>query len=298
MKVWATDRKGNTLCLGEPGEAELTYDREAPADLLEAVFPGEQWPELVWVTVELSGRRVFWGLVDEQNLRVGPQGRETELVCRSGEALLLDSEAPPETLSRPSLEKLERLVLQGLGLSRVVGDRSQKQGQLTVEKGMSCWEAVEEFCRGWLGTVPYVDETGALRCDGLPSFSVDLGTASWGELSFKPCKELSEVWQQSFRGTYDTPYRRREAAVQRRRYCSSQSGEDPKETLAQGLRESWQLTVECPGSFWPLRGANAWVEVPGLGKFENCPVREARWLWDRQGARTQAVLERGEGPCG
>src|SRR5699024_5343046 len=66
MKVWATDRKGNTLCLGEPGEAELTYDREAPADLLEAVFPGEQWPELVWVTVELSGRRVFWGLVDEQ----------------------------------------------------------------------------------------------------------------------------------------------------------------------------------------------------------------------------------------
>ena len=170
MKVWATDRKGNTLCLGEPGEAELTYDREAPADLLEAVFPGEQWPELVWVTVELSGRRVFWGLVDEQNLRVGPQGRETELVCRSGEALLLDSEAPPETLSRPSLEKLERLVLQGLGLSRVVGDRSQKQGQLTVEKGMSCWEAVEEFCRGWLGTVPYVDEAGALRCDGLPSF--------------------------------------------------------------------------------------------------------------------------------
>ena len=104
MKVWATDREGNTLCLGEPGEAELTYDREAPADLLEAVFPGEQWPELVWVTVELSGRRVFWGLVDEQNLRVGPQGRETELVCRSGEALLLDSEAPPETLSRPSLE--------------------------------------------------------------------------------------------------------------------------------------------------------------------------------------------------
>ena len=101
---------------------------------------------------------------------------------------------------------------------------------------MSCWEAVEEFCRGWLGTVPYVDETGALRCDGLPSFSVDLGTASWGELSFKPCKELSEVWQQSFRGTYDTPYRRREAAVQRRRYCSSQSGEDPKETLAQGRR--------------------------------------------------------------
>ena len=106
------------------------------------------------------------------------------------------------------------------------------------------------------------------------------------------------MWQQSFRGTYDTPYRRREAAVQRRRYCSSQSGEDPKETLEQGRRESWQLTVECPGSFWPLRGANAWVEVPGLGKFENCPVREARWLWDRQGARTQAVLERGDDPCG
>ena len=100
--------------------------------------------------------------------------------------------------------------------------------------------------------------------------------------------------QQSFRGGYDTPYRNQEAVVERRRYGSMQSGEDPREVIARGERESFSLTVECPGLLWPLRGGKADVEVPGLGKFSGCPVRSGRALWDGNGQRTQIVLERGQ----
>ena len=113
-------------------------------------------------------------------------------------------------------------------------------------------------------------------------------------LALAPCKRISEVRQQSFRGGYDTPYRNQEAVVERRRYGSMQSGEDPREVIARGERESFSLTVECPGLLWPLRGGKADVEVPGLGKFSGCPVRSGRALWDGNGQRTQIVLERGQ----
>lgn len=298
MTFWGSLKDGSQLLLGEPEQAALTFDREAPADLLEAVFPADRvWEELVWVTAYQQGEPVFRGLVDEQNTRLTDRGITVELVCRSGEALLLDNEAPPVAIRRPSLEKLWKTLLEPLGIPQVVGEAAAP-GELTVEKGSSCWAVVSDFCTALLGTRPYVDCQGILHCEGVPRRELELEEVLSAELGLSPCKRLSAVWQQSFRGSYDTPYRDREAPVERRRYVSMQSGANPKELLAQGRQESFSLTVECPGLFWPLRGAVATVEVPGLGAFSRCPVRSGRALWDETGQRTKLVLERGEEPCG
>ena len=123
MTFWGTLKDGSQMLLGEPRSASLTYDWDAPADLLEAVFPADRvWEELVWVTACRQGETVFRGLVDEQNTRLTDSGITVELVCRSGEALLLDNEAPPGTIQRPTLEKLGKTLLEPLGITRVVGE--------------------------------------------------------------------------------------------------------------------------------------------------------------------------------
>ena len=65
---------GTELLLGNPLEAELLYDSDAPADQLKAVFPTEKlWDDLAVVRVFHQGQVVFGGIVDEQN--TGSTGR-------------------------------------------------------------------------------------------------------------------------------------------------------------------------------------------------------------------------------
>ena len=208
MTFWGELTDGTELLLGEPMEAQLLYDSDAPASQLRAVFPAEKlWEDLAVVRVFHQGQVAFGGIVDEQNTALSGEGFTVELIARSWEALLLDNEARPAVLRSPSLGLLWERYFQPLGLTSVVGDQSPKAGELAVEKGTSCWELLESFCRDYLGTAPWVDGKGTLHCEGPQETKVMAGRVLSAELSRLPCKQLSAVWQQSFRGTYDTPFR-------------------------------------------------------------------------------------------
>lgn len=140
MTFWGVTFSGKRLLLGEPLEASLCYDRDAPADLLRARFPADKlWEELKEAELWEGEKLVFRGLVDEQDTELSSSGLTVELVCRSLEALLLDNEALPETIASPSLPLLEKKLLSPLGLALGEGDRERKRGRLTVKKGKSCW---------------------------------------------------------------------------------------------------------------------------------------------------------------
>lgn len=296
MTCWGMGRDDAQILLGNPREMVLSFDRDAPADGLKAVFPAAGlWEPLSQVAVYEEGRTVFRGIVDEQNTRLSPEGIWVELVCRSMEALLLDNEACPQTVQSPSLKLLGVKLLEPLGFQNIDGPEGAVPGVLEIEKGVSCWQVLAGFCGRCFGTVPYVDGEGVLRCGGREAEDMPIADVLWAEISQKPCKELSEIWQQSFRGAYDTPYRDQEAAALRRRYVSSQSGGDPKKMLEQAKAESWSATLECGGAVWPLRGKTVSVSLPQLGKLTGCGVRSARCFLDNRGLRTRMVLERGEG---
>ena len=153
MTFWGELTDGTELLLGEPMEAQLLYDSDAPASQLRAVFPAEKlWEDLAVVRVFHQGQVAFGGIVDEQNTALSGEGFTVELIARSWEALLLDNEARPAVLRSPSLGLLWERYFQPLGLTSVVGDQSPKAGELAVEKGTSCWELLESFCRDYLGT--------------------------------------------------------------------------------------------------------------------------------------------------
>lgn len=295
MTFWGELTDGTEMLLGDPLEAQLLYDSDAPAHQLTAVFPAEKlWEDLAAIRVFHEGTVVFGGVVDEQNTRVSGEGFQVEVVCRSWEALLLDNEAKPAVLQTPSLAALWEKYFKPLGLMEAVGDKEPKQGELTVEKGASCWELLEGFCREYLNTVPYVDGSGILHCEGIGETSLEMGKVLSAEFSRQPCKQISAVWQQSFRGDYDTPFRNTAAwGVKRQRYVSMEDGRDPRALLREGERESRLLTVECPGNFWPSPGAKVTVEAQRMGKFFGCGVRSARYIRDSRGERTKLVLEGG-----
>lgn len=296
MIFWGTTLSGDRLLLGEPAEAALSYDRDAPADLLRVKFPvSRMWEELREISLYEGGKPVFRGVVDEQNTTLSSSGLTLELVCRSMEALLLDNEAQPETILAPSLPLLEKKLLLPLGLALGEGDRDRKRGELAVDKGESVWTVLEQFCRDFLGIVPYVDLNGLVQCGGVPGKALELKDVISAQVNLLPCKRVTEVWQQSGRGGYDTPYRSEWRGAVRRRYFSAQSGKSPRQALEEGERNSFLLTVTCAGARWPGRNASASVSLPGMGRFENCPVRSALYRRDQSGERTRLVLEKGEG---
>ncbi len=296
MTFWGELEEGGQMLLGAPQEAVLSFDREAPADQLKAVFSADGlWEPLREVRVYQEGLGVFRGIVDEQNTRLGPGGLTIELVCRSREALLLDNEAEPGCIRSPSLEALERRLLEPLGLGPIQGPRDRVRGELTVEKGSSCWAVLARFCREYLGTEPYVDFDGSLHCGFQKERRLTLPQVISGEICRLPCKRLGSVWKQGYRGGYDTLFRAGEGQTLPRRYVSAQSGQDPRILLEEARRESFSLRVTCPGLWWPVRNAVADVTVPLAGKFLGCPVKRAMCRQDQAGERTSFVLEQGEG---
>lgn len=305
MTFWGIGTKGDRLLLGDPQEASLAHDRDAPADLLRARFPADRmWEELVEVELWEGGKPVFRGIVDEQNTTLASSGLTVELVCRSLEALLLDNEAPPGTFSSPSLPMLEEKLLAPLGLSLGEGDREAKRGQLIAGKGDSCWTVLSGFCQGFLDTVPWVDTAGRVQCRGGAGETLELKEVMSARIERLPCKQIGEVWLQSCRGSYDTLCRG-EKNVKRRRYLSLEGGKDPRRVLAQGERDSFLLTVTCAGAWWPGRNSRASVTVPGAGRFQECPVRSLLYRRDGSGEHTRFTLERpenterkGESLCG
>ncbi len=292
MTFWGMAATGESLFLGEPLEVSLSYDRDAPADLLRVKFPADRlWGELEEVLLLENGETVFRSVVDEQNTALSASGLTVELVARSLEALLLDNEAQPGVMNSPSLPVLEDRLLKPLGLALGEGDRDTKRGALTVNQGESCWTVLERFCGGFLGVVPFVDREGRVQCSGVPGTELELEQVLSAQISRMPCRRIGEVWQQSCRGLYDTRYRNPRHSVRRRRYLSAESGQSPKTILEAGDRDSFLLTVTCAGARWPGRNATASVTLPEAGRFENCPVRGARYLRDKSGERTRLVLE-------
>lgn len=294
MTYWGTTVSGQRMLLGEPTEAALRFDEDAPADLLRVRFPAERcWEELSELCLCEGEETVFRGVVDEQNTSLDGDGVTVELICRSKEALLLDNEAAPGMQANMDLESLEDRLLEPLGLLLGEGDRTVSRAGRMVKKGQSCWTVLAGFCEEALGLTPWVDGEGLVQCVLPPVKKMEPREVLSAQLSLLPCERISRVVKQSFRGSYDTVFQGERETPPRVRYLSAESRKDPRAVLEEARRESVLLTVTCPGNWWPGKAALVSVSLPRLGRWEDCPVRAALYTKDGNGERTRLTLERG-----
>ena len=159
--------QGQVVPLQAPVSVKLHAHEDAPADDLSVVFPVlDAVPKIATVRVYHDGLAVFSGIVDEQITQVNHNGAWLKLVARSRAALLLDNEALPQQYVNPSLTTLFKRHVAPYGFCGFLGNPAPFDTRLTVTKGMSQWQVIEEFCIRCFNFTPVVTPDDWLDCSG------------------------------------------------------------------------------------------------------------------------------------
>lgn len=291
---------GAETALPNPVRIQLHWEENAPADGFSGVFPAERGfgPVTGFRAYGADGQLRFDGIVDRQEESVSSE-RMLSLTGRSRAALLLDSEALPQTYCMPSLGTIFARHVQPYGFSAFRGSGRMFPGALTVTKGMSEWEAAALFCKTFLKQKPRIEDgvfdasgeipEGELRFGGSGGLPVSALTVEnrYGAL-------LSELAAQpGGQGAYRT-VKREEAAevlgVHRRRCLSA--GQDAENVLRAARRKAFAVRIDCPGEVAArlLQRASARELLPDAeGELY---VSEIAYRLDFAGETTRFVLRR------
>ena len=141
---------------------------------------------------------------------------------------------------------LERMYLMPLGLHAVGGDRRPVEGVLTVEKGASCFEALQTFSERYLNCTPYTDKSGGVHFESYVPKTVKPDWVTAREVIFCPYKMLSGVTVQNAQtGAYSAEYHDPLAPQVRVRYLSAYAKTAPTALLNESRRASKRLKLTC-----------------------------------------------------
>lgn len=211
-----------------------------------------------------DGAVLFDGIVDEHRVKCQNGARTEVFFLRSRAALLLDNEAAPMELRLPSLRLLERMYLMPLGLHAVGGDRRPVEGVLTVEKGVSCFEALQTFSERYLNCTPYTDKSGGVHFESYVPKTVKPDWVTARELIFCPYKMLSGVTVQNAQtGAYSAEYHDPLAPQVRVRYLSAYAKTAPTALLNESRRAAKRLKLTCASYIDGNMGDTMWTEELG-----------------------------------
>lgn len=244
------DCGGQRWELPAPISVTLQKDMDAPAAGLKAVFPAESAAlRAAFLKMEEDGILWFDGIVDTLRETDGA-GNLLTVTARSRAALLLDSAALPSLYRTPSLLGLAKDHAAPYGFNGIRGSTQLFEVPYTVEKGISEWQVLADFCRKYLGS-SLREENGVLTAEP-PVLGEALLLGNGGLPYLQVCRSwnlyrgLSEVWGQS--GGY-WQKQQTDAAMQQTGILRRRLGASPKSVLSAAQAEVNLITVLCSG--WP-----------------------------------------------
>ncbi len=141
---------------------EIVSDISAACDGLSLYYRAADIPEeFIRVCVKDNGKTVFYGFADKQKTTADENGFIDYIYARSSAMLLVDNEANPCQFNCPSSEQLwlhyaEEFSVKN-GLPPVSFD-----GSYYVQKGTSCFKAINDFMKYVNGTGIYVTPDNVL----------------------------------------------------------------------------------------------------------------------------------------
>lgn len=245
---------GTEVRLPQPVRVRLSREEDAPADGFSGVFP-LQAPVGNITSLRIYGRDgslCFDGITDDWKV-TRADGNFLTLTARSRAALLLDNEAIPQTYCMPSLSTIFQRHIQPYGFTGFRGSKKIFCGALSVTKGMSEWQAAEQFCRQFLHVTPRIQD-GVFDASGeIPSGQISFGTGgvpySALVIHNRYAEKITELLAQGGTdGTYFCVARDTEAGLLgiRRRRCLT-LGQNAKNVLRTAQKKSFSILLTCPG---------------------------------------------------
>ena len=302
-----TDADGHEIILSSPLSLVMRMEEDVPADDLTAVFPYLNCGELAQVSVFDGSRLVFKGVVDEEEHLMSSKGEYLRISARSLAAHLLDNEAEPQSYDHPSARLIYERCASGFGLGAGDVDGSTYFGELTVTKGMSCWTAVQNFCKACYSSSPRISADGRLFMRGL----VTEGTVMFGDgaggIPFvslgekkKRCEEISRVRiktadSSGYRSAVENPDAVKRG-VRRERYINAALTSTPIKCadtmIANGSKRAYSLSLRCPGWLGDILGRAASVSSNTLGSLNGLYVSSIKYHLDSKSDYTDIELKR------
>ena len=292
--------QGESIALPPPVSVKLNRGEDAPADGFTGVFPLEKsLGNLTGIRVYARNHQLcFDGIVDEQKESCAGE-RKLTLIARSRAALLLDNEAMPQTYHMPSLQTIFTRHIQPYGFQGYSGEAKAYSGELVITKGMSEWQAAEEFCTRFLKVKPRIigdtfNATGE-KPEGKIIFDNAAGTLySSIEKDDQYHYLLSELMVKSVSGNYSLAAQNKTAVslgVWRRRYLSD--GNQNADTLINTAnRKAFRIVVTCPGELAASLWMSAAVRDTALGTMDGLYISQIAYRLDASGESSRITLRR------
>lgn len=307
MKITVLDTNGNTVILPRPVSLNISKNTQVPADSLTVVFTCESVvPELAEITVDDdTGKREFTGVVDEQLVFCKNNVNLLRLSCRSMAAVLLDNEAYPGSYILPSIDVIFEKCLKPYGIKGYIGTATPVSTAFTVDKGMTCWQALEDYCSRFLNIYPRINEDGLLDItnkvpDGKIKFS-NRGGIFYSGIS-KSVNRHNQVSHVIARTSINSDYNyivTNEAAVNRGinhvRYLNC--AEMPNEYLsladkiiANSQKKCVTYTIKSPQNLLNILGCEAEIDSDITGTDDELTVVSVDYYLNGDGEYTEIEL--------
>lgn len=289
MKYCCYTVTGKEVPLLPPISAIINAHEDAPADDMTVVFPLlEKPPEIVSIRVWQEEQPVFSGIVDEQIIQVTQSGTVLKIVARSRAALLLDNEAMPQEYINPSLTLLYQRHVEPYGFCGFIGNGDPFQTKMTVTKGISQWQVIEEFCISCFGTIPrvtadnYIDCSGATPAGMLVFDNYNEQANSYLSITYRDkfFKRISELYVQPKLGQPYTSLfhdeRAHKLGIERRRFVVANNYRG-KRMIHSAKRKATEVSVACAGGIYGAIKMPAVIHDSILGTIDKLSV--AGWTY-------------------
>lgn len=156
LRIFAENTEGEVRELPNLNSLILEREEGVAGDLLTLSLEGAIFSELVSLTVFENSEEIFTGLIDEQNVVISER-ETTQLVARSLGARLIDNEAKPQSFHNPDMKLIFERYARPFGIEEFLGENKAYMGEFRVQKGMSCYKVLEEFCSALYGVYPRIE---------------------------------------------------------------------------------------------------------------------------------------------
>lgn len=312
LSLTAQTADGTSLALPAPLELDYQEARDVPCAALDCVLPALSVPEdseLTQLQALLDGAPFFTGIVDRQTLDKSSSGFLLRLECRSTTALLVDNEVKPAVYFNLTSSQLFARYAAPFG---VLGSRFPyvaRRSYLQVNKGMSCWQVLEEFCRLAYGQLPFVTRDGILTLDpstgvtrtlanqkpgGIPYLQLSVHHKRDAMISRLYMKTATEAGGSYYGVVFDNPDAIR-LGVRRERYYHPQTGlslteqkDETRRFLDDSNRAAFSVEAVLPG-IHDIAPGDA-VLFPEESLRQDLVVTELRCQISDSGAVTRLTL--------
>ena len=307
LKAVGIKPDGSRYTLAPVVAVSVKRDCDTPADILDITLASELDKELWGIELVKDGRVLFEGIADEQSA-VYANKVSTRIIGRSFAALLLDNEACPEVFVNTGFGLIFNRYARCCGFEHFEGENAVLEGSLNVQKGMSCYQVIKEFCTRTFGCTPYI-EGRTLYPAGYPARDAVLFSDNTQGIPFleadinrKNCSLVSLVKiKTKAGGNYDglvTDAFAETAGVCRVRYADVSSGtcdamQKPLQIIRNGRRNYEAISLVCSGAHTDLLARDAELLIRGK-ELTGYYVSSAAYSFKNNKETTRLTLRRKE----